>query len=92
MILFLIYVCREENTASLRALDSYLKEKLMTWLSPAALVLHRITWDDSASLLEKIVAYEVCLLLLFNMMLLDILFLNGNMVVLFRPCIQLAIF
>jgi malonyl-CoA decarboxylase len=51
---------REENIASLRALDSYLKEKLSTWLSPAALELHQITWDDPASLLEKIVAYEVC--------------------------------
>ncbi|KAL0012268.1 hypothetical protein SO802_007376 [Lithocarpus litseifolius] len=48
----------EENIASLRALDSYLKEKLSTWLSPAALELHQITWDDPASLLEKIVAYE----------------------------------
>lgn len=43
----------------LRALDSYLKEKLITWLSPANLQLHHITWDDSASLLEKIVAHEV---------------------------------
>ncbi|KAG6384227.1 hypothetical protein SASPL_155964 [Salvia splendens] len=48
----------EENTAVLRALDSYLKEKLITWLSPANLQLHHITWDDSASLLEKIVAHE----------------------------------
>jgi hypothetical protein len=32
----------------------------VTWLSPAALTLHQITWDDPASLLEKIVAYEVC--------------------------------
>ena len=29
------------------------------WLSPAVLELHQITWDDPASLLEKIVAYEV---------------------------------
>jgi malonyl-CoA decarboxylase len=43
-------------------LDSYLKEKLVTWLSPAALTLHQITWDDLASLLEKIVAYEVYVL------------------------------
>ncbi|XVF27941.1 hypothetical protein REPUB_Repub14bG0152700 [Reevesia pubescens] len=35
-----------------------MKEKLSTWLSPAALELHQITWDDSASLLEKIMAYE----------------------------------
>ncbi|KAL3850896.1 hypothetical protein ACJIZ3_012778 [Penstemon smallii] len=48
----------EENIASLRALDSYLKEKLITWLSPANLQLHNVTWDDPASLLEKIVAYE----------------------------------
>ncbi|XP_043808422.1 malonyl-CoA decarboxylase, mitochondrial isoform X4 [Manihot esculenta] len=51
-------ILAEENIASLRALDSYLKEKLNTWLSPAALELHQITWDDPASLLEKIVAYE----------------------------------
>lgn len=44
---------------SLRALEAYLKEKLITWLSPATLELQQITWDDSASLLEKIVAYEV---------------------------------
>ncbi|XP_021719743.1 malonyl-CoA decarboxylase, mitochondrial-like isoform X2 [Chenopodium quinoa] len=49
---------KEHNIPSLRALDSYLKEKLITWLSPAALELHHITWDDPASLLEKIVAYE----------------------------------
>ncbi|KAL2931341.1 Malonyl-CoA decarboxylase mitochondrial [Bienertia sinuspersici] len=49
---------KEHNIPSLRAIDSYLKEKLITWLSPAALELHRITWDDPASLLEKIVAYE----------------------------------
>ncbi|KAK6133279.1 hypothetical protein DH2020_032942 [Rehmannia glutinosa] len=48
----------EENIAPLRALDSYLKEKLITWLSPANLQLLNITWDDPASLLEKIVAYE----------------------------------
>ncbi|XP_012841972.1 PREDICTED: malonyl-CoA decarboxylase, mitochondrial [Erythranthe guttata] len=48
----------DENIASVRALDSYLKEKLITWLSPANLQLHNITWDDPASLLEKIVAYE----------------------------------
>ncbi|KAL7103051.1 hypothetical protein ACP275_08G156700 [Erythranthe tilingii] len=48
----------DENIASIRALDSYLKEKLITWLSPANLQLHNITWDDPASLLEKIVAYE----------------------------------
>ncbi|WZZ14392.1 hypothetical protein YC2023_107481 [Brassica napus] len=29
------------------------------WLSPATLELYHITWDDSASLLENIVAYEV---------------------------------
>ncbi|XP_042520967.1 malonyl-CoA decarboxylase, mitochondrial isoform X2 [Macadamia integrifolia] len=54
----LLAMLAKENNASLRALDSYLKEKLVTWLSPAALELHRITWDDPASLLEKIVAYE----------------------------------
>ncbi|XP_065633980.1 uncharacterized protein LOC112020236 isoform X3 [Quercus suber] len=54
----ILSILAEENIASLRALDSYLKEKLSTWLSPAALELHQITWDDPASLLEKIVAYE----------------------------------
>ncbi|KAJ4975192.1 hypothetical protein NE237_000298 [Protea cynaroides] len=54
----LLAMLEKENNASLRALDSYLKEKLVTWLSPAALELHRITWDYPASLLEKIVAYE----------------------------------
>ncbi|KAK9268046.1 hypothetical protein L1049_010485 [Liquidambar formosana] len=54
----ILSILAEENIASLRALDSYLKEKLITWLSPAALELHRITWDYPASLLEKIVAYE----------------------------------
>ncbi|EOY28789.1 Malonyl-CoA decarboxylase family protein isoform 1 [Theobroma cacao] len=54
----ILSILAEENISSLRALDSYLKEKLSTWLSPAALELHQITWDDPASLLEKIVAYE----------------------------------
>ncbi|XP_030967877.1 malonyl-CoA decarboxylase, mitochondrial [Quercus lobata] len=54
----ILSILAEENIISLRALDSYLKEKLSTWLSPAALELHQITWDDPASLLEKIVAYE----------------------------------
>ncbi|KAM7501002.1 hypothetical protein LguiA_025416 [Lonicera macranthoides] len=56
----ILSILAEENIASLRALDSYLKEKLITWLSPANLELHQITWDDPASLLEKIVAYEAC--------------------------------
>lgn len=54
----ILSILAEENVSSLRALASYLKEKLSTWLSPAALELHQITWDDPASLLEKIVAYE----------------------------------
>uniref|UniRef100_A0A0D3H6H8 Uncharacterized protein n=1 Tax=Oryza barthii TaxID=65489 RepID=A0A0D3H6H8_9ORYZ len=54
----LLALLGEENLPALRALDGYLKEKLVTWLSPAALTLHHITWDDPASLLEKIVAYE----------------------------------
>ncbi|KAK8273532.1 hypothetical protein E1A91_D10G012000v1 [Gossypium mustelinum] len=54
----ILSILTEGNIASLRALDSYLKEKLTTWLSPAALELHQITWDDPASLLEKIVFYE----------------------------------
>jgi malonyl-CoA decarboxylase len=54
----ILSILAEENIAAVRALDSYLKEKLVTWLSPANLELHQITWDDPASLLEKIVAYE----------------------------------
>ncbi|CAI9086834.1 OLC1v1020753C3 [Oldenlandia corymbosa var. corymbosa] len=54
----ILSILGNENFASLRALDSYLKEKLTMWLSPANLELHNITWDDPASLLEKIVAYE----------------------------------
>ncbi|CAM8998283.1 unnamed protein product [Rhodiola kirilowii] len=54
----ILFVLSEGNIASLRALDTDLKEKLITWLSPAALELHQLTWNDSASLLEKIVAYE----------------------------------
>ncbi|KAA8520133.1 hypothetical protein F0562_014389 [Nyssa sinensis] len=54
----ILSILAEENIASLRALDSYLKEKLITWLSPASLELRQITWDDPASVLEKIVAYE----------------------------------
>lgn len=54
----LLSIIEEDNIPSLRALDSYLKEKLVTWLSPATLELHCITWDDPASLLEKIVANE----------------------------------
>ncbi|XP_052202611.1 uncharacterized protein LOC127808218 isoform X2 [Diospyros lotus] len=54
----ILSILEEESIASLRALDSYLKEELSTWLTPATLELHRITWDDPASLLEKIVTYE----------------------------------
>ncbi|XP_060175752.1 uncharacterized protein LOC132606323 isoform X1 [Lycium barbarum] len=54
----ILCILEDVNIAALRALDSHLKEKLITWLSPANLELHNITWDDPASLLEKIVAYE----------------------------------
>ncbi|GAB2301059.1 hypothetical protein Dimus_035095 [Dionaea muscipula] len=54
----ILSIIEDENIPSLRTVDSFLKEKLITWLSPAALELHHITWDDPASLLEKIVAYE----------------------------------
>ncbi|KAK4793474.1 hypothetical protein SAY86_023909 [Trapa natans] len=54
----ILFILTEGNVASLRALDSYLKVKLSTLLSPAALEIHQITWNDPASLLEKIVAYE----------------------------------
>nr|XP_024380358.1 malonyl-CoA decarboxylase, mitochondrial-like isoform X4 [Physcomitrium patens] len=48
----------KNNLASLRALDSDLQGLFATWLSPACLELHRITWNDAACLLEKIVTYE----------------------------------
>jgi hypothetical protein len=35
-----------------------LKQKLQTWFSPAFLDLERITWNTSASILEKIMEYE----------------------------------
>lgn len=54
----ILSILAEENTAPLRALESNLREKLITWLSPANLELHQVTWDDPASLLEKIVHYE----------------------------------
>ncbi|KAI4371156.1 hypothetical protein MLD38_019422 [Melastoma candidum] len=54
----ILSILTEDNIAAVRALDSYLREKLSTWLSPANLELHQITWNDPASLLEKIVAYE----------------------------------
>lgn len=66
MYFFASFFYSQENTPSVRSLESYLKEKLITWLSPAALELHQITWDDSASLLEKIVAYEVTNIFFFN--------------------------
>ncbi len=50
--------CRQKNLASLRALDSDLKGMFATWLGPACLELHQITWNDPACLLEKIVTYE----------------------------------
>ncbi|KAF2303673.1 hypothetical protein GH714_021136 [Hevea brasiliensis] len=54
----ILSILEEENIGSLQVLDSCLKEKLNAWLSPAALELQQITWDDPASLLEKIAAYE----------------------------------
>lgn len=54
----ILSILEDGNVVSLRALESYMKQKLITWLSPAVLELHQITWDDPASLLEKIVAYE----------------------------------
>ncbi|KAJ7517972.1 hypothetical protein O6H91_21G048500 [Diphasiastrum complanatum] len=54
----LISVIKQQNLASLRALDANLKGMFSTWLGPACLELHQITWEDSASLLEKIVGYE----------------------------------
>ncbi|KAH9553037.1 hypothetical protein CY35_09G099000 [Sphagnum magellanicum] len=49
---------QQKNLASLRALDSDLKGMFATWLGPACLELHQITWNDPACLLEKIVTYE----------------------------------
>lgn len=49
---------RWHTDAGLLAVDELLKRLFATWLSPACLELRQITWNDSAVLLEKIVAYE----------------------------------
>ncbi|XP_010425978.1 PREDICTED: malonyl-CoA decarboxylase, mitochondrial-like [Camelina sativa] len=46
----LLSILTIENMSSLRTLDSFLKEKLGMWLSPACLELHQITWLSPASL------------------------------------------
>ncbi|KAL2630264.1 hypothetical protein R1flu_014950 [Riccia fluitans] len=54
----LMATIQERNLAALRALDSELKGMFATWLGPACLELRQITWENSASLLERIVIYE----------------------------------
>ncbi|CAM6096564.1 unnamed protein product [Calypogeia fissa] len=54
----LLNTIKVQNLASLRALDTELKGLFATWLGPACVELRQITWDNSAALLEKIVAYE----------------------------------
>ncbi|MCO5569122.1 hypothetical protein L7F22_022830 [Adiantum nelumboides] len=48
----------EQNIPACRHLDACLKEMLETALSPAGLEIHLFTWDDPASILEKIVIFE----------------------------------
>ncbi|EPS59749.1 hypothetical protein M569_15056, partial [Genlisea aurea] len=54
----LLDALKVEDNPSLEALDSFLKEKILASLSPGNLQFRRITWDDPASLLEKIVSFE----------------------------------
>jgi len=46
------------DDADLRALERDLKELLTSWFDVGFLDLQRITWDSSAALLEKLIAYE----------------------------------
>ncbi|HLS69787.1 MAG TPA: malonyl-CoA decarboxylase [Kiloniellales bacterium] len=47
-----------DQDPQLRALDRDLQELLMSWFDTGFLDLRRITWDSSAALLEKLIAYE----------------------------------
>eukprot|EP00899_Mesostigma_viride_P009609 jgi/Mesvir1/1864/Mv10499-RA.2 len=49
---------RVSNTPTLRPLADLLGDHLATLLSPAFLILRRVTWQDPAAFLEKIVAHE----------------------------------
>ncbi|KAL3688176.1 hypothetical protein R1sor_014485 [Riccia sorocarpa] len=49
---------QQNNLASLRALDAELKSMFATWLGPACLELQQITWENPASVLERIVVFE----------------------------------
>lgn len=47
-----------DRSPYLRALDRDLQELLTSWFDTGFLDLRRITWDSSAALLEKLIAYE----------------------------------
>lgn len=47
-----------DRSPYLRALDRDLQELLTSWFDTGFLDLKRITWDSSAALLEKLIAYE----------------------------------
>lgn len=47
-----------DQDPQLRALDSDLQALLMSWFDTGFLDLRRITWESSAALLEKLIAYE----------------------------------
>eukprot|EP01135_Chromosphaera_perkinsii_P002028 Nk52_evm75s215 gene=Nk52_evmTU75s215 len=52
-------MCRENTVSpSIRALNENLKGLLADWFSVGQLDLVNITWDSSASLIEKLMAYE----------------------------------
>ena len=47
-----------DQDPQLRALDGDLQDLLRSWFDTGFLDLRRITWDSSAALLEKLIAYE----------------------------------
>ncbi|KAL3688119.1 hypothetical protein R1sor_014428 [Riccia sorocarpa] len=55
----LIAAIKEKNLAALHALDVELKGIFETWVAPACLEVQQITWENSASVLEMIVAQEI---------------------------------
>ncbi len=48
----------EVDPVARRILDPELKDLLASWFGVGFLKLHRITWDSSAELLERLIAYE----------------------------------
>jgi len=54
----LLTYLRQESDPALSALDADLRALLRSWFDVGFLDLKRITWDSSAALLEKLIAYE----------------------------------